>query len=250
MTLCIEEKYEDFESPRIRKTKRDRKFKVAHVEQEINFTPTKNQKQLINKIIANDLVFCEAVAGTGKTSASLFHFCREYKNDKTKKIVIFRTPVEAGEDRIGFLPNGLDDKLEPHFASTRAILEGFLGKEKVESDIGKRIFFNIPNYVLGSTFDDTFICVDESQMMAPHTLKLILERVGVNSKVVVLGDSSQLYSRDKKRNALKDALGRFFEFDGAHKAKYSGVEYHRFDVEDVQRSGLVKSVIKAYEGIS
>ena len=101
------------------------------------FKPTQAQYGLIDKIKNNTVVFCNSPAGTGKTSATLWYFCREYLNDVSLKIVVTRTPAEVGKDRIGFLPNSETEKCEPHFASTRKILEDLLGREKVSADIGK-----------------------------------------------------------------------------------------------------------------
>lgn len=210
------------------------------------FTLTESQRQLANKIKANDLVFCVGPAGTGKTLAVLHTFVKDYLADNTKEIIFIRTPVEAGMDKIGALPDSLEAKTEPHFASARNLLEQLLSKGKVETDLSHRLHFKIPNYCLGATFDNALICIDEAQQLPPLILKLLLERTGINSKVVVLGDNTQLYVEAKGRNALLDAIPRFF--DKQDKPKFDYVDMHRFDVEDVQRSDLVKSVIRAYSG--
>lgn len=210
-------------------------------------TLTDSQTTLKNKILANDLVFCEGSAGTGKTLAVLFTFVKEYLADPSKQIIIIRTPVEAGVDKIGALPDDKAAKIAPHFASTRKLLELLLTKGKVETDLSHRIHFEVPNYCLGATFDNSLILIDEVQQLNPLILKLLLERTGVNSKVVCLGDNTQLYVDAKGRNALLDAIPRFFyKEDGEVLPKYDNVEYHKFTVDDVQRSELVKTVIRAY----
>jgi len=215
-----------------------------------SFTPTDSQKTLINKIRENTLTFCDSEAGTGKTSATLFHFCKEYIADPYKEIVIVRTPVEIGNDKIGFLPNGYGDKVAVHFASAREILEQFLGKSRVEADLGNRIHFKIPNYMLGSTISNSLVLIDEAQQLQPMILKLLLERTGLDTKVVIAGCSNQLYSTGKDRNALADALQRFFIFqDGEVYKKYDDVGYHEFDIEEIQRAEIVKTVIRAYKGV-
>jgi len=208
------------------------------------FHLTESQRNLANKIKENDLVFCEGPAGTGKSVSVLYTFVKEYLADNSKQIVIVRTPVEAGMDKIGALPDSLESKIEPHFASTKKLLEDLLNKGKVEADLDHRIKFRIPNYMLGATLDNTLLLLDETQMLPPLILKLLLERVGLNSKVVVLGDSTQLYTDAKNRNALRDAIPRFF--DKEKNPKYPNIAYHSFDVEDVQRSDLVKTIIRAY----
>ena len=211
------------------------------------FTPTAPQKLLINKIRENTLVFCDAVAGVGKSSAILWYYCQEYLRDPSKHIVITRTPVEAGADKIGFLPDGYESKVAVHAASSRKILEEFLGKSRVAADWGKRIHFIIPNYILGSTVDNSLWLIDECQQMQPLIMKLLLERIGKDTKCVVAGCSDQLYVKDTNRNGLSDAINRFFDKDFS--PKFNDTAYHTFEVEDVMRHDIVKSVIKAYKGI-
>jgi phosphate starvation-inducible PhoH-like protein len=211
------------------------------------FTLTDSQNELRNKIIENDLVVCESPAGTGKTVSVLYSFVKEYIADSTKQIMIIRTPVQAGLDDVGFLPLSLESKLEPHFESTKNLLEQLLTKGKVETDLGHRIHFKIPNFMLGATLDNTLVLIDEAQQMSPLILKLLLERIGLDSKVVICGDNSQMYATSKGRNALRDLTPRFFKnVEGEMVAKYPHCAYHQFGVEDVQRSEFVKTVIKAY----
>jgi phosphate starvation-inducible PhoH-like protein len=206
-----------------------------------------SQDSLKHKILENDITFVEGPAGTGKSLGVFYTYVREYLKDNTKQIVYIRTPVEAGMDKIGALPDSLEAKIEPHFASAKELLSVLLSKGKVETDMGNRLHFKIPNYCLGSTFDNSLIFIDEAQQLPPLILKLLLERTGKNSRVVVAGDSTQLYVESRNRNALIDAIPRFFTQDGATKVqRYDNIAYHGFDVEDVQRSDIVKDVIRAY----
>lgn len=215
-----------------------------------DFVPTAAQKELINKLRSHTITFCDSEAGTGKTSAVLYHFCKEYIADKQKQIIIIRTPVEAGPDRVGFLPSDLAQKLAPHMASTKNLLEQFLGKGVVETDMDHRIFFKVPNFCLGATFDNALILIDEAQQLQPIILKLLLERTGVNTTVVVAGCSSQIYVSDKNRNALADAKKRFFTFTEEFvEAKYPDMAYHEFDIEECHRADVVKDVIRAYREV-
>lgn len=210
------------------------------------FQLTDSQKELANKITENIITVIDAVPGTGKSTTVLHTFVKEYLRDRDKQIVIFRTPVEAGGlDKVGYLPLGLAEKIAPHFSSTKVILEQLLNKGKLETDMDHRIKFKIPNYELGATWDNSLVLIDECQALQPMIMKLLLERIGVGTKVVVAGDSTQMYATDaSKRNALKDLINRFFEKDGT--AKYPDIALHKFTVEDVQRSEIVKTVIRAY----
>ena len=205
---------------------------------------TETQKTFANKITEYDLTFCVAPAGTGKTLTALHTFIRMYLQDPSLHLIYIRTPVEAGMDKIGALPDGLDAKIEPHFAAARKLMENLLTKGKVETDLNHRIHFKIPNFCLGATFDNSLIIIDEAQQLPPLILKLLLERTGYNSKVIVLGDNTQLYTDSRGRNALLDAMPRFF--DSSMMGRYPNVVYHAFDVDDVMRSDLVKTVIRAY----
>jgi phosphate starvation-inducible PhoH-like protein len=211
---------------------------------------TESQKEFSQKIDENTIVWCDAVSGCGKTMTALHNFVRHYLRDTSKKIIIFRTPAEAGTlDKVGFLPDDLASKLAPHFSSTKKLLEMLLNKGKVETDMDHRIFFKVPSYELGNTWDDCLCLIDESQALQPVVMKLLLERIGVGTKVVVAGSSSQMYSdNNKQRNGLKDSIGRFFNSDFT--PKYPDMAYHKFTIEDVQRSEIVKSVIRAYEDIA
>ena len=211
-----------------------------------NFHLTHSQKELCNKINENTLTFVDSVAGTGKSFAVLYHFAKEYIRDTSKKIIIIRTPMEAGGmDKVGFLPNSLEEKVAIHFASSKKILEQMLNKGKVETDLGHRIHFKIPNFVLGETLDNSLIFIDEAQALQPMIMKLLLERTGIDSKVVVAGCSSQLYgSEGNKRNGLRDAINRFF--DENMNPVFDDVSFHKFDIDEIQRSEIVKTVIRAY----
>lgn len=216
------------------------------------FTPTKNQKHVNNLLTEFPLVFVQGHSGTGKTSGILHHFCTEYLKDKTKKIIVIRTPVEAGPDKIGYLPGGEEDKLAPHFAAPAGAMKDFLGG-KFESDVNKRIHFMVPNYALGMTLDDALILIDEAQQLTPMIMKLLLERIGQNSVCAVVGDPTQLYTEDKtKRNGLSHAMDKFF----VKHESYGRIEYEprstmvgsfQYEAKDNVRSDISREVVRIYE---
>ena len=164
--------------------------------------------------------------------------------------------VTGNSDRIGFLPAGMTDKLEPHFASAKMILESLLSKGKVETELEKKIFFKVPNFCLGCTFTNSVILIDEAQSLSPMILKLLLERIGENTKVIICGDSTQVYTKSNGRNGLTNAMERFFETSNGELDRdpvnknltplFDNICYHRFGIEDVVRSEIVKSVLTAY----
>lgn len=214
------------------------------------FHPSKWQKECLDIISDHKITFVDSSAGVGKTSVALFYACQQYLADVNKKIVFVRTPAEVGKDRIGFLPGaattGMEDKLGPHFESTKALLVDFIGKGKMEADEGKRIFFTIPNFALGKTFTDTVYVIDESQLLEPLILKLLLERIGLGTQAIVLGSSGQMYADNGNgRNALRDAIQRFFETDKTK--KFERIGYYKFPLEACMRDDVVIDVITAYD---
>ena len=208
------------------------------------------QKEFYDVINNNIITFCKSPAGCGKSLTALYYAVQNYLLNSSDDIIVIRTPVENNSDKIGFLPDTLEAKLEPHFASAKNILETLLTKGKVECDLGKRIHFKVPNYMLGSTLDNSVVIIDEAQALQPLILKLLLERVGINTKVIVLGDPTQLYVNDRSRNALSDAINRFCRtnHEGSVVPKYDNIGYFEFNIDDVVRSDIVKTVITAYSG--
>lgn len=221
---------------------------VEKIEDKIKqFVPTPSQKTFINKIRSNTMTVVDAPAGVGKTAAALWYFAQEYINNPQLNIMVVRTPAELGDDKIGFLPDSASSKIAPHFESTKVILEHFIGKSKVSADLEKRIHFTIPNFVLGRTIDNTLLLIDEGQMLSSGVMKLLLERVGKNTKVVVAGCTQQMYASDKKRNGLQDLINRFFiQENDEYFSKWNDTAIHTFTIDDVQRSDFVKTVIQAY----
>lgn len=98
---------------------------------------------------------------------------------------------------------------------------------------------------LGATWDNSLVLIDEAQLLQPIIMKLLLERIGENTKVVVSGSSSQIYTSDHNtRSGMNDAIGKFFNKE--KEPLFDNIEYFEFTSEDTMRSDIVKSVLKAY----
>lgn len=201
------------------------------------------QKELSEIINSSTMTIVSGKAGTGKTAATLHTFVKEYLRDKSKKIIIIRTAVEAGFDKIGALPGSDKEKTQPHFSSAQAILESLMSKEKVKCDMDKRIHFKIPNFVLGETFHDSLILIDEAQQLAPEIVKLLLERVGQDSKVVLCGDESQKYTSTGRRNGLSKTIEIF------QKSPVEGIDFFEFSNFNNMRSDFVGKINRVYENV-
>lgn len=214
---------------------------------------TDSQKDCLDVIKNNTIIFIEGPAGVGKSMLVFYYAVQQYLKDVNMGIKIIRTPVEAGGDKIGFLPSDLNSKLEPHFVSAKRLLEMLLTPSKVQSDMEgpySRIHFEIPNFQIGDTWDNMIVCLDESQQVQPLIMKLLLERIGVNSKIIIMGDPTQIYSGHGDRQGMRHAMNVFFDIDKntnqVLEARYEDIGYYKFEAEDCQRSDAAKTVVKAY----
>ena len=208
------------------------------------FIPTANQSKIVDSINTNTMTVVDAPSGSGKTSVVLHTFCKAYMANKEYNILVIRQPNEAGNlDKLGALPGELGEKTAPYFQAYKEILTDFLGA-KFQADFDKRIKFEPINYMLGRTLDNALILVDEAQTVEPMLMKLMLERVGYNSRIVIVGDKSQTYSGGR-RGGLQDVMGRFFKEDGT--PEIEDAQYIKLTSEDVMRSEFCKSVVKLYD---
>lgn len=218
-----------------------------------DFVLTDAQKECLDVIRNNTVIFIEGPAGVGKSLSAFYFAVEQYLKDPTMKIQIIRTPVEAGGDKVGFLPADLTQKLAPHFKSTKTLLGQLLNPNKVQADSEgpfARIAFNSPNFEIGETWDNMYTFIDEGQQIQPLIMKLLLERIGVNSKVIILGDPTQIYSGHSDRQGMRHAMNVFFEIDKTTnkvlRSRYDDFAYFKFVADDCQRSDAAKTVIKAY----
>lgn len=183
----------------------------------LSFKLTDSQLDLADKIEANTLTFVEGSAGTGKSLTVLHTFVKEYLKDKTKQIIVVRTPVEAGMDKIGALPNDYFAKIEPHFDSTKRLLEQLLSKGKVEADMNHRLHFKIPNYAIGSTFDNALVMVDECFTDEHEFLTLEgwknVSAVSMQDKVMQYDTDGSMKFVSPSRVITKEYEGKIITYD-------------------------------------
>ncbi len=173
------------------------------------FVPTEKQQPIIESMRSNPLTIVRGTSGTGKTSTVIWQALQWVKSGEFKKIVFIKNPTEAGDDQIGYLKGEQEDKLKAHFHESRCIFQTFISRGKLECDESSgKIEFKIPNFLLGATLDDSIIIIDESQTMSPNTIKLLTERTGMNSIIVILGDPRQTYSVKKREDGLSDLISK------------------------------------------
>lgn len=215
------------------------------------FNPVGDQQKIADSMEINDLTIVDSPSGTGKSSTVLWKALSEYKNKNFDKIYLIKNPTEAGDDQIGFLPSSAEDKISVHMESMKSIFYQFISKEKLENDIkAENIILTIPNFLLGRTIDRSIIILEEAQTMSPNTVKLISERAGQGSIVVIVGDSKQRYSVKKRDDGLNDLIGRVTTPTGETGeliSKYESVGYVKMTSDNNMRSSLSKFITEIYE---
>lgn len=213
------------------------------------FSPTEKQKEIIYSICDNDLTLCAASSGCGKTTTAVYQALKMLQAGQYKKILFVKTANESADDKIGYLPSSAEDKLAPHFEATRWVFMQFMSKAKLAMEEKRgRIRFDIPNFIQGSTHDDTIFIVDEGQSISPPILKLLLERSGVNTICIVLGDKRQRYSKDKRADGFTDLVEMVTEVDSEGRySKIPTVGYVEMSADDNMRSDLSKLIVSLYE---
>jgi phosphate starvation-inducible protein PhoH len=214
------------------------------------FQPSDDQCLIVDSISTNDLTLVEAPSGCGKSTTVLWKALSDYRSGVFEKVYLIKNPTEAGDDQLGFLSGDKKNKLESHMDAMKTIFHQFMTKEKLENDISSgNIVLDIPNYMLGCTIDHSIIIIEEGQTCSPATIKLVSERAGVGSKVVIVGDPKQSYSIKRRPNGLRDLVLRTTEeVHGYLVSRYPNtVGYVRLESNNNMRSDLSRFVTEIYE---
>ncbi|MBQ7962125.1 MAG: PhoH family protein [Clostridia bacterium] len=200
---------------------------------------TLGQKKYIESIKNNTIVFGVGPAGTGKTYLAVAMAVNAFRAKEITRIILTRPAVEAGE-KLGFLPGDLQQKVDPYLRPLYDALFDMLGAESFQKYQEKGNIEVAPlAYMRGRTLDDSFIILDEAQNTTPEQMKMFLTRLGVNSKIVVTGDITQIDLPDGKKSGLIEATRILKNVDD--------IQTVRFSEKDVVRHRLVMDIIKAYE---
>lgn len=200
---------------------------------------TSSQIDYFKKVKNNDLVFAIGPAGTGKTFLAVAMALRALKENEVTRIILTRPAVEAGEN-LGFLPGDLQEKIDPYLRPITDALQFMLSPEKYKLLRERNIIeINPLAYMRGRTLNDAFVILDEAQNTTETQMKMFLTRLGVNSKAIVTGDTTQIDLPRNKRSGLINAQNIL--------KNIKGIEFVYFDNNDVIRHRLVAEIIKAYE---
>jgi len=200
---------------------------------------TLGQKQYVDMIRSNTIVFGIGPAGTGKTYLAMAMAIDAFKNNEVGKLILTRPAIEAGE-KLGFLPGDLQSKVDPYLRPLYDALYQIMGSENFMANMEKGLIEVAPlAYMRGRTLENAFIILDEAQNTTPAQMKMFLTRIGFGSKVIITGDRTQ-------KDLPKDAISGL---DVAINVlqNVEDIAFVKLTNQDVVRHPLVQKIVKAYE---
>jgi phosphate starvation-inducible PhoH-like protein len=214
---------------------------------ETKFTSPKNESQELYVSLLKHknkkIVVATGPAGTGKTLFATEYGIRNFLNGTYEKIIFTRPSVSVDED-LGYLPGTLEEKMAPWVRPIYDVLYNFLTPKEVQQLMEEKIIEIAPlGYMRGRTFKNAWIVADEMQNATVSQMKMLLTRLGENSRLVVTGDLQQ-YDRTFENNGLDDFLWRLKKRGGESESIVS----FEFQKTDIQREPVVKEVLDIYDG--
>lgn len=194
------------------------------------------QETYLDAIKTNDIIFGIGSAGTGKTFIAASYAASQLFHRRVDRIILTRPNVETGRS-LGFLPGTLEEKYAPYLEPFEGVFERSLGKGFYEYSLKSKNIDPRPlGFMRGATFDNAIVLLDEAQNATKSELKMILSRIGQNTKVIISGDDDQA---DIPDSGLLDAVKRLEHIPG--------IEVVRFLDSDIVRSSMCKKIIIAYK---
>jgi len=196
------------------------------------------QRTYLNAIYENDVVIGIGPAGTGKTYLAVAAAVDALYKKRVKRIILARPAVEAGEN-LGFLPGDLQEKVDPYLRPLYDALEDMMPHDRVQRALEESTIEIAPlAYMRGRTLSDAFVILDEAQNATRAQMKMFLTRLGLNSRVVITGDKTQIDLPSPSDSGLLEVEEILSDIDG--------IAMSYLDAKDVIRHRLVKDIIKAY----
>ena len=200
---------------------------------------TPNQQKLVTAFGTNDLVFALGPAGSGKTYVAIALAVRALKNKEVKKIILSRPAVEAGE-KLGFLPGDMKDKIDPYLQPLYDALQDMIPAAKLKEYMESNVIQIAPlAFMRGRTLSDAVIILDEAQNTTTHQIKMFLTRLGMNAKMIITGDMTQIDLPPTQTSGLIQAIRILKGIQGIGKVE--------FNKKDIVRHKLVQGIVEAYE---
>ena len=199
---------------------------------------TAGQGEYLAKIQDNDIVVGIGPAGTGKTYLAVAAAVDALTRKRVRRIVLARPAVEAGEN-LGFLPGDMQAKVDPYLRPLYDALDEMMPFERIQKALEQRVIEIAPlAFMRGRTLGDAFVILDEAQNATTMQMKMFLTRLGVNSKIVITGDKTQVDLPNRETSGL-------FQVERILPG-IEGIAFHYFDETDVVRHRLVREIVRAY----
>ncbi|MDD4055583.1 MAG: PhoH family protein [Bacteroides sp.] len=200
---------------------------------------SENQQNLVNGFKKNDLVFAIGPAGSGKTYTAIALAVQALKSKEVKKIILSRPAVEAGE-KLGFLPGDMKEKIDPYLQPLYDALQDMIPASKLKEYMELNIIQIAPlAFMRGRTLNDAVVILDEAQNTTTQQIKMFLTRMGMNSKMIVTGDMTQIDLPPRQTSGLVQAL-RILK-------NVNGLAVIRLTKKDIVRHKLVERIVEAYD---
>ncbi|MGN0236135.1 MAG: PhoH family protein [Paludibacteraceae bacterium] len=200
---------------------------------------SRNQQRLVEAYEDNDLLFAIGPAGSGKTYTAIALAVRALKNKEIKKIILSRPAVEAGE-KLGFLPGDMKEKIDPYLQPLYDALQDMLPPAKLNEYLDRGTIQIAPlAFMRGRTLADAVVILDEAQNTTTAQLKMFLTRLGINGKMIITGDLTQIDLPAAQKSGLRDAIDRLQDIQG--------IAIVEFNQKDIVRHPLVKHIVEAYK---
>ena len=203
---------------------------------------TRNQERLVLALQSDDqhIVVTAGPAGTGKTYLAMLAAVQAFREGSCKRIVLTRPAVGVEDEKHGFLPGDLNQKMDPWVRPLTDILREYYRQQDIAEMIQEQTIEIAPlAFMRGRTFKDSYIIADEMQNATPSQVKMLMTRIGEGSKIVITGDVEQA-DRNRGNNGLMDLCQRLQE------GGVKGIAVCHLDNRDIQRHRIIDSVLKLY----
>ena len=200
---------------------------------------SENQLKLVQGFNQNDMIFAIGPAGSGKTYTAIALAVRALKNKEIKKIILSRPAVEAGE-KLGFLPGDMKEKIDPYLQPLYDALQDMIPAAKLKEYMELSIIQIAPlAFMRGRTLNDAVVILDEAQNTTTQQIKMFLTRMGMNTKMIITGDMTQIDLPRAQTSGLKQALKIL--------KGVKGISVVELNKSDIVRHKLVERIVDAYD---